>query len=85
MIAKVIYVLCALTSLFCFAMLFRGYLRHRTGILLSSSVAFLAFAAANVLLVVDLLLLPDVDLLILRNAVTLLGVVLLVWGLIANT
>ncbi len=84
MIAKSIYVLCAMTSLLCFVLLFRGYLRWRTRILLSSSAAFLAFGIANILLVIDLIVLPDVDLLLLRNIATLAGVALLLWGLIGD-
>jgi hypothetical protein len=83
MIAKAIYILCAVTSLFCFVVLFRGYRRVRTRMLAWSSASFLAFAVSNLLLVVDLILLPDVDLLLLRNLVTLIGVLLLLCGLIS--
>lgn len=82
---KAIYVLCAITSLFCFLLLFRGYLRSRTQVLLLSSASFFVFAFANALLVVDIVLLPNVDLLLLRNSVTLIGVALLLWGLITNS
>jgi len=84
MIAKAIYILCAVTSLFCFVLLFRGYLRMRTRILAWSSAAFLALAVSNVLLVLDLLILPHVDLLIIRNVVTFAGVLLLLCGLISS-
>lgn len=84
MIAKAIYILCACTSLFCFVLLLRGYLRMRTRILAWSCAGFLAFAVSNVLLVVDLLVLPAFDLLLFRNAATLAGVVLLLCGLISG-
>lgn len=85
MIAKVIYCLCSVTSLFCFVALLRGYRRYRTRILLVTSAGFLAFALANGILVVDLIFLPDLSLLLLRNVVTLLGILLLIWGSISST
>jgi len=84
MIAKAIYVLCAITSLFCFVLLLRGYVRMRTRVLAWSSAGFLAFAIANILLVVDLIFLPQIDLLLVRNVATLAGVVLLLCGLISS-
>jgi uncharacterized membrane protein required for colicin V production len=81
MTAEAIYLLCAATSCFCFVLLLRGYLRNRTSLLLWSSAAFLAFTLANVLLVIDLILLPDVDLTLYRNGITLIGLVLLLCGL----
>ncbi len=84
MIAKCIYVLCAVTSLFCFGLLLRGYLRMRTRILFLGTVAFLLFTAANTLLIADFVWLPNVNLLPLRNVATLFAVVLLLWGLMSE-
>ena len=80
--AEVVYVLCALTSVTCTVLLFRGYRRTRLALLFWSSAGFLAFALANILLFVDLVVLPDYDLLIWRQAITLAGVILLLYGLI---
>lgn len=85
MIAKAIYILCAITSLFCFVLLLRGYLRMKTRILLWSSAAFLALTLSNLLLVADLVFLPEIDLLVVRNTCTLLGVLLLLCGLITSS
>jgi hypothetical protein len=85
MIAKLIYGLCAVTSLFCFVMLWRGFLRRRLQLLLWSSAAFFAFTVANILLVVDLIFLPATDLSLLRSCVTLVGVLLLLIGLLFAT
>ncbi len=85
MAAEVIYLLCAATSLFCFLLLFRGYWRTRTRLLLWSSTGFLAFTIANVLLVADLMFFPSVDLLLWRNLATLIGLILLLAGLILNS
>lgn len=84
MIAKSIYLLCAVTSLFCFALLFRGYLRMRTRILFFSSTGFLFFTIANALLLADRVWFPNIDLLPVRNLTTLLAVVLLLWGLVSE-
>ncbi|HYG24977.1 MAG TPA: DUF5985 family protein [Verrucomicrobiae bacterium] len=81
--AEVVYLLCALTSVSCTVLLMRGYRRTGLPLLFWSSVAFLAFAVANSLLFVDLVLLPEtVNLLVWRQASNLAGVVLLLNGLI---
>lgn len=85
MTAEVIYVLCAATSLFCFVLLFRGFVRTRARLLLWSSAAFLAFTVTNILLVLDLIFLPQADLSLYRNAVTLFGIAVLIYGLIVNS
>src|SRR3569833_4024278 len=56
------YILCALTSLFCAALLIRGYRAQRTRLLLWSSRCFIGLALRNAILVDDLILLPQVDL-----------------------
>jgi hypothetical protein len=80
--AETVYILCTLTSLGCAALLFRGYRRSRTALLFWSSVCFAGLALNNALLLVDLVLLPDVDLAILRGTVGLVSLLLFVWGLI---
>lgn len=85
MIAEPVYVLCMLTSLFCAFLLFRSYRTQRSPLLLWSTVCFVGLAIGNALLVLDLIVLPDVDLRLLRAAVgfvsssALLGA--LVWEL----
>ena len=85
MIAEIVYCVCALTSWICAILLLRAYLAHRGRLLFWSGSAFCAFGVSNVLLFIDLVLVPTVDLSLLRNAVTLLGVVLLLWGLIGES
>jgi hypothetical protein len=80
--AQTVYILCALTSFACMVLLLRAYRRTRLPLLLWSGIAFLAFATTNTLLFVDLVLVPQYDLSIWRNALTLCGVVLLLYGLI---
>lgn len=80
--AETVYILCALTSLGCAALLFRGYWQSRTRLLFWSSVCFVGLAANNALLLVDLVVLPDVDLSLFRSAVALVSLMVFVWGLI---
>jgi hypothetical protein len=79
---ETVYLLCALTSVACMTLLFRHYRRTRLRLLFWSSAAFLAFALANILLFVDLVIFPQYDLLFVRQIITLGGVVLLLYGLI---
>jgi hypothetical protein len=80
--AEVVYILCALTSLACAALLIRGYRRNRSRLLLWSCLSFVALAANNVLLFVDLVVVPSVDLSFVRAAAALCGMVILVYGLV---
>ena len=78
----IVYALCVLTSLACAVLLWRGYRRSRARLLMWSSLCFMGLALNNVLLIVDLRVLPDVDLSIWRMVPALLGISLLVYGLV---
>lgn len=81
--AELVYLLCALTSALCAALLLRSYFQSRTPLLVWSSLAFVGLALNNVLLFVDLVLLPvTTDLSLVRNTVALAALSLLVFGLI---
>lgn len=80
--ATAVYVLCALTSALCAGLLTRAYLRGRMRLLLWSALCFCGLALHNLLLVVDRLVVPDVDLLLLRDATGLAAVSVLLFGLI---
>ena len=77
-----VYILCAVTSLGCAVLLLRGSLRTHNGLLFLSSLCFFAMTANNVLLYVNFILLPDVDILIFARLAAVVGVVLLNVGLI---
>jgi hypothetical protein len=79
---ETIYLLCALTSLACAGLLLRGYRQRRTRLLLWSSGCFGLLAVNNVLLFVDLVLIPSVDLSLARSMAGLLAIVLLLVGFI---
>jgi hypothetical protein len=80
--AETVYVLCAVTSLSCAILLLRGYRQTRTKLLFWSSLCFAGLALNNVLLLVDLLIVPAVDLSLTRNLVALLAMMTLLFGLI---
>jgi hypothetical protein len=85
MVAMLVYILCAATSGFCAFLLLRHYMRSRAQLLFWSGICFVCLALSNVLLFVDLVLLPSVDLSLYRNLVTLFGLGLLLYGLISKT
>lgn len=80
--AESVYALCAVTSIVCAALLFRGYRTRRTRLLFWASACFLGLAANNVLLFIDLILVPEIDLFLWRSAAALAGMTVLVYGLI---
>ena len=81
--AEVVYVLCALTSTVCTALLLRAWLRTRVRLLLWSTLCFALLTLNNLLLVVDLVVVgPETDLSELRTGSGLAGLVLLLYGLI---
>ena len=77
-----VFLLCALTSLACAVLLLRGYARNRVPLLLWSSLCFVGLAVNNVLLVVDLVVIPGRDLLTIRHWSALVALALLVFGLV---
>lgn len=82
MTGAIVYLLCAVTSGACAVLLLRAYRRQGLRLLLWSGASFCVFGISNIILFVDLVLVPAVDLSLLRNCTTLVGVCLLLWGLI---
>ena len=80
--AEAVYALCALTSIACTVLLLRGYRQSKTRLLFWASLCFVGFALNNVLLFIDLILLPQIDLFWWRTLPALIGVGLFVYGLI---
>ena len=85
MIGTIVYALCALTSIACAWLLLRGYARTRVRLLLWSGLCFSGLALNNILLFIDVRVLPDVDLSIVRTIPAVIGVLLLVFGLVWET
>ena len=82
MIAKIVYVLCAFTSVACAALLVRGYVKSRVKLLLWSSLCFVGLALNNIMLFVDLVLVPGFDLRWVRSGSALTAMGLLTIGLV---
>jgi hypothetical protein len=77
-----IYSLCALTCLAAFGLLLRSWRATRHRLLFWSALCFAFLSLNNILLVVDNLVLPQVDLSTPRLLSALLGVLLLLFGLV---
>lgn len=78
-----VFLLCIATSATCTALLFRGWRRTGSRLLLWSAWCFVFLAVNNLLVFVDIILLPkDIDLRPLRLAASLAAVFVLLWGLI---
>ena len=80
--AAVVYALCALTALLCAWLLLRAYAAARTRLLWWSGLCFSGLTLTNVLLMLDKLVYTEVDLQPLRLSVTLLSLLLLLYGLL---
>lgn len=82
MIGPLVYLLCALTCWTCAVLLLRAYARQRTRLLFWGGTAFCVFGVSNVMLFIDLVVVPETDLSFVRNGITLLGICLMLRGLI---
>ena len=80
--ADVAYILCTLTSIGCAVLLLRGYKQSGSRLLFWSGLCFVGLALNNILLIVDVRLLPEVDLSNIRSLPALAGLLLLIFGLI---
>ena len=80
--AGLVYIFAAITCLGCALLLVRGYFRSKMRLLLWSSFFFFALTVDNVFVFVDLVVLPETNFSLVRNAVTMGGLLLLVYGLI---
>ena len=79
----ILFLLAVATSLACTAFLFRGYARTRLRILMWSGLCFVCLTINNLLLFVDLILLPvEFDLRIIRHVTALVGMCFLIYGFI---
>lgn len=82
MSAALVYLLCALTSIFCVVLLSINYRRSRVKLLFWTAICFSGFALNNVLLFVDLVVFPEIDLSVIRLVPAVAGVGFLLWGLV---
>ena len=77
-----LFLFAALMSFGCMALLFRGYARTRLRLLLWSALCFIFLTASNVLLFVDNVIVPEMDLRPYRLVAALLGIGCLLYAFI---
>jgi hypothetical protein len=80
-----IYILCLLASAGCAWLLVRSYGRTKTKLLLWSALCFVLLAINNLFVVIDLLVLPAIDLVPFRQLASLAAVSTLLIGFIWET
>lgn len=80
-----VYVLCALTSLTCAVLLLRGYFRSGVRLLLWSGICFAGLALNNIFVFVDVRILPQTDLSLVRTLPAIAGIAVLIYGLVWET
>ena len=83
--AEITYSLCAATSIWAAILLLLRYRERPSGLLFWSAIAFTGLAVNNVLVVVDLVMVPHVDLSAFRALVAALAMLVFVFGLISET
>ena len=82
----VLFLLAFVTSLACTLLLFRGYLHTKLPILMWSALCFVCLTVNNLLLFVDLVILPsDFDLRAFRHGTALIGMLFMIYGFIRES
>jgi hypothetical protein len=81
-IPPLVYALCTLAAAGCAWLLLRGYRRSGARLLFWGGLCFVGLALNNALVFVDLVLVPQVDLLIPRHLAALAAMAVLVFGLV---
>jgi len=84
-VSAIVYLLCAGTAFACFVLLLRGHRRTGVPLLWWSALCFGGFALDNLLLFVDRIVFPAVDMAVYRRPVALVSVALLLYGMIWKT
>jgi len=79
---ELVYGLCAATAACCAWLLFHAFRGSGARLLLWSSICFGLLAINGALIVVDLRIVPSVDLFAIRNATALLAVIVMLYGLV---
>jgi Family of unknown function (DUF5985) len=80
--ATFFYNMCALVSLLCGILLLRAWAKSRLRLLLWSAICFFGLAVSNLLIFVDLILMPQVDLYAIRLVAAAVAMIFLLYGLI---
>jgi hypothetical protein len=81
-LALVIYTLCAATAALCTALLLRGYRRTGTSLLFWSGLCFAFLTLNSFAVILDIVVLPRIDLQLVRHGALLAAVGTLLFGLV---
>lgn len=84
-LATIVYALCAITSVTCALLLLRAYARSPVRLLLWSGLCFAGLALNNILLFIDIRVLPGTDLSAVRSLPAVAGVAILIYGLVRES
>ncbi|HEX4051979.1 MAG TPA: DUF5985 family protein [Steroidobacteraceae bacterium] len=82
MIAAIIYCACGLTSGGCAWLLARGYRASGTRLLFWAALCFVGLTIDNIVLFIDLVLAPSLDLFYWRTIPAAAGLIVMIYGLI---
>lgn len=81
----IIYGLCAVTAFICAWLLLRAYGRSAYRLLLWGGLCFIGLTLSNALLVMDKIIVPEVDLSPWRHLLTLVSLLVFLYGIIMET
>ena len=81
-IPAIVYFLCFATSAACAWLLYRNYRRAKAPLLLWSALCFLFLAGNNLVVIIDLLVIPTIDLRYVRSSLALAAVTVLLCGFV---
>lgn len=82
MFEPIVYLLCMFSSGLCAWLLMARYRRARQALLLWTSLCFCLLTVNSLLVFVDIVMLPDIDLTFLRSISSLLAVSVLLYGFV---
>lgn len=83
--AASVYLLCSVSCLVCVVLLWRTYRSSSSRFVFWSLLCFAGLTVSNALLFVDLVLVPQIDLLVYRQLVTFMSVAAMMWGFMWDT
>ena len=78
----IIYSLCAVTAALCAWLLLRAFREQHIALLFWCGLFFSIQTCTNIILIVDKLIVPDIDLSVYRYAISLIAIGVLLYGLI---
>lgn len=80
--AAAVYILCSVVALICACLLLRAYFRGHYRLLLWSGLCFAGLTLNNIGLYLDKIIFTEVDLSVYRSAISLVAMVVLLFGLV---